>query len=138
VSRSPSGGNAGNGSKWIRRVKRLRIYARDRWRCVWCKRRVRTARTVAQRKGGVRARVACLDHVVPRNEGGTNDPSNLLTACVQCNEARGALSVLQFVTRRSRSWRRHFWHHVVETLERVIHALSAPLPIVRNKETKTC
>lgn len=39
-----------------------------------------------------------LDHAIPRSEGGTNDPNNLLTACLDCNTQKGARTVLDFVT----------------------------------------
>jgi 5-methylcytosine-specific restriction endonuclease McrA len=30
-----------------------------------------------------------VDHLMPISRGGTNDPSNLVSACAHCNEARG-------------------------------------------------
>jgi hypothetical protein len=75
-----STGNA-HGSKWIRPTTRHRIYLRDGGRCVWC---------------GSAASVASpltLDHVVPRRRGGTNAPSNLITACGPCNSWRGDRSI---------------------------------------------
>lgn len=73
-----------NGSKWIRPAKRRRIYARDDNCCVYC--------------GS--AEPLTLDHVVPRAAGGCNDPSNLLTACRECNTTRGTLTVWEFVRTR--------------------------------------
>lgn len=32
-----------------------------------------------------------VDHVVPRARGGGNGPSNLVTACTECNLGKGAL-----------------------------------------------
>lgn len=29
-----------------------------------------------------------VDHVIPRSQGGTDDPSNLVTACRRCNLAK--------------------------------------------------
>jgi len=60
------------GSKWIRAEKRLAIYARDAHACVYC---------------GSAANLS-LDHIVPRELGGTHEASNLVTACVRCNSAR--------------------------------------------------
>ncbi|HVQ45126.1 MAG TPA: HNH endonuclease [Candidatus Saccharimonadia bacterium] len=52
---------------------RFRILARDHFRCVYCG---------ASAHDGARLHV---DHVRPRSQGGTNDPSNLVTACSDCN-----------------------------------------------------
>jgi hypothetical protein len=66
-----------SGSKWCRPEKRLAIYSRDAFRCVYC------ARTADE--DGV---VLSLDHVLPRELGGSNASSNLVTACVRCNSRR--------------------------------------------------
>ena len=54
--------------------KRLRfeIFKRDHFTCVYCG---RTPREVALQ----------IDHLEPVSGGGTNDPTNLFTACVDCN-----------------------------------------------------
>jgi hypothetical protein len=61
-----------NGSKWIRPEKRLSIYSRDGFACVYCASEDRLS----------------LDHLQPRELGGTHDATNLVTACVSCNSAR--------------------------------------------------
>lgn len=53
--------------QWIRSEKRLAIYLHD----------------------AAPADIT-LDHVVPRSRGGSNEASNLFTACRSCNSARGA------------------------------------------------
>jgi hypothetical protein len=40
-----------------------------------------------------------LDHVVPRVSGGSNRPSNLVPACVPCNQKKGAQSLTTFLKR---------------------------------------
>lgn len=70
--RRPSRG--GHPSSWIRREKRHRIYRRDKYVCVYCLRWLPTKHLT-------------LDHVVPRTNGGHNDPSNLVTACLRCNSS---------------------------------------------------
>ena len=70
-------GNAGNGSKWIHRPRRLAIYERDGYRCVWCGIQVEAKIS------------ACLDHLVPRSQGGTHKSNNLVTSCFDCNSDRG-------------------------------------------------
>lgn len=79
--RSPLAGNRGNGSKWIRKETRLRIYMRDGFRCLWC---------------DVKKVTFSLDHAKPRSRGGTNAVSNLFTSCVACNQARGDRSLKAF------------------------------------------
>jgi hypothetical protein len=32
----------------------------------------------------------CVDHYIPKSKGGSNDPSNLVAACRQCNESKGS------------------------------------------------
>jgi 5-methylcytosine-specific restriction endonuclease McrA len=40
---------------------------------------------------------ATLDHIVPVELGGTNDPSNLVTACLSCNSAKQDRTTSEFV-----------------------------------------
>ena len=75
---------AGQGSKWIRPVKRLAIYHRDNLACVYCG---------ATMEEGARL---TLDHVVPCLLGGTNEAGNLVTACLACNSAKQARSIAEF------------------------------------------
>lgn len=62
-----------NGAKWIRREKRLAIYARDGFECVYCQ----THENLS------------LDHLHPRSKGRDNRSRNLVTACRMCNMQRG-------------------------------------------------
>ncbi len=82
-----------------------RIFERDNWHCRFCGIRVidRRVRTIMSRlipdkqllrgRGNLK-RHACyvvstsLDHVLPRSWGGTNDESNLVTACWPCQFSR--------------------------------------------------
>ena len=73
---------AGQGSKWIRRERRLAIYMRDGLACVWC-------------GVGIEDQ-ATLDHCKVNVNGGTNDTSNLVTSCARCNSSRGARSLAEF------------------------------------------
>ncbi len=103
--RSPTAGNRGQGSKWLRRTTRRRIYARDRWRCVWCQREVaqlgmRGIKGVSVDgvvfTDGLQLAQATIDHVVPRARGGSNRPSNLITCCMRCNAKRNHRNVPKF------------------------------------------
>lgn len=76
----------GSGS-WIRQEKRLAIYLRDRFACVYCERDLSQASP----------RDLTLDHLTPRSSGGSNDPSNLITACHPCNSKRRALGWIAFI-----------------------------------------
>lgn len=65
------------GMNWIRPEKRLAIYARDGYACVYC-------------GVGVEDEVKLsLDHVRPYSKGGSNDAENLVTCCKRCNDSRG-------------------------------------------------
>ena len=71
-------GQAQPAGRWIRVEKRLALYIRDGFGCVYCGRDLR---------GAVPSDVT-LDHLLPRSVGGTNDASNLVTACRRCNSSR--------------------------------------------------
>ena len=58
-------------------MKRLRIYMRDHWRCQYC----------GEKK---QAGELTLDHIFPRSRGGENSPVNIVTACLSCNNRKGA------------------------------------------------
>jgi 5-methylcytosine-specific restriction endonuclease McrA len=60
---------------------RFRILVRDRFRCVYCG---------LSASEGARLHV---DHVKPRSQGGTNEPSNLATSCKPCNEGKSDVTV---------------------------------------------
>lgn len=73
----------GNG-KWCSGLKRLAIYLRDGLACCYCQAAV---------EDGV---VLSLDHVECYSHGGSNDATNLVTSCRQCNSVRGNRSVADF------------------------------------------
>lgn len=76
---------SGQGMNWIRPVKRLAIYMRDGFACVYC-------------GAGVEDEVRLtLDHLKCQKNGGNNDAKNLITCCLTCNSSRGARSVKVFV-----------------------------------------
>jgi hypothetical protein len=108
--RSPTAGNRNHGSNWIRKSKRLRIYARDGWRC-WC--------------CGTDAREELtLDHIVARARGGTNHETNLITACYSCNTGKGDRSAVE--------WAFSYWGDrrgaAAAQLSRMVELLGKPLP----------
>ncbi len=57
-------------------MKRARIYIRDRYCCQYCGKKEL-------------ARDLTLDHILPRAQGGTTTPQNLVSACKTCNQRKG-------------------------------------------------
>ena len=71
-------GQAQPAGRWIRVEKRLALYIRDGFGCAYCGRDLR----------GCAPADVTLDHLLPRSAGGTNDATNLITACRACNSSR--------------------------------------------------
>ena len=92
-------GNGKQGSKWIRKDRRLALYLRDEFRCAYCERDLHHAS---------REEVT-LDHLIPRVEGGTNANENLVTACLHCNSQRA-----------DAPWREYAPAGAIERIERTI------------------
>ncbi len=63
---------------WIRTEKRLAIYLRDRFHCMYCGRDLHDARPAD----------ITLDHLECRMNGGHNHETNLVTSCRCCNCSR--------------------------------------------------
>ena len=94
MSARSSTANGGHGSKWIKPAKRLAIYLRDDFACVYCGASGRP-RSAENPRGGA---LLSLDHLHPRELGGGNEAENLVTACASCNSARKATPLAEFVT----------------------------------------
>ena len=79
-------------TRWIRQTTRAALYARDGYTCQYCDCPVShgvqlpTGKVIPSIRG---TKLATLDHRTPRSLGGTNDRSNLVTACAACNAAKG-------------------------------------------------
>lgn len=65
----------------IRRRRKKRLFIAQDGRCFWCKKRM----TI----GGPRRTSATFDELVPQARGGTQQWSNVVLACVDCNNSRG-------------------------------------------------
>lgn len=72
-------------SRWLRRlpwtdwaVIRLGIFQRDNYKCRYC--------------GATGVPLEC-DHVIPVSRGGSNEKTNLVTACKACNGSKGSKSL---------------------------------------------
>ena len=72
------------GMNWVRPTTRLAIYLRDGLACVYCG------------DGIEQGVMLTLDHVQPHSKGGSDRPTNLVTACKTCNSSRGNRSVAAF------------------------------------------
>ena len=82
-------------------------------RCYYCNRmmwityvqrdRVATALGLFAKSREVMGRMATVEHLVRRADGGGNDPDNLACACQQCNSMRHALP--------PKVWRQERWQH---------------------------
>ena len=77
---------------WCRPEKRLAIYLRDRFTCLYCLTDLH----------GADPRDITLDHLVPVSDGGTNDADNLVTACRACNCSRQDQPLTRFAGRETR------------------------------------
>ena len=102
-----------NGSKWIRPEKRLAIYIRDNFHCVYCGKDLRN----------VKAKLRTLDHVVAVAHGGVNTQHNLVTCCKRCNESKGNKTLREWEIYRKNPLMR----------ERVWAAIMTPLPLTLAK-----
>jgi len=66
------------------RAVRQAIHAREGGRCFYCLRQLTPT-------------VKCLDHVVPRAEGGRNSYRNLVSCCLECNTNKGERPAGEFL-----------------------------------------
>ena len=62
-------------------VNRVKVYDRDKYRCVYCKCKVKS-------NDSMRNDMATLDHVIPLHLGGEHTYSNVVTACFGCNSRK--------------------------------------------------
>lgn len=70
--------NEANRGVQIRKDLRLALYLRDRFTCCYCGTDLHSAEPFN----------VTLDHLLPRANGGGNEPTNLVTACRSCNCSR--------------------------------------------------
>lgn len=64
---------------YVRPVKRLAIFKRDKYRCHICKKLTNPKKCVPHPKAPT------IDHIIPLAKGGTHEPANVATSCFQCN-----------------------------------------------------
>jgi 5-methylcytosine-specific restriction endonuclease McrA len=75
--------------RWIRPAKRMAIYLRDRFQCLYCG---------ADLHGVTDPRHIQLDHKTPVSKGGSNLEHNVFTTCMRCNCSRGSKPFRSFAT----------------------------------------
>ena len=78
--------------QWIRTDARLAIYLRDGFRCLYC----------CQDLHGAEPTDITLDHLTAKVDGGSNEPSNLVTACRSCNCSRQDKPLARFAGKETR------------------------------------
>jgi 5-methylcytosine-specific restriction endonuclease McrA len=105
-----------HGMNWIRQEKRLAIYIRDHFSCLYCG-------TGIEDDDGIRL---ALDHV---KHWGGNDASNLVTSCMSCNSSKKCWSLKSFLKKLP---------HPERVLKRVERALATPIAelLVQAKEIR--
>ncbi len=95
--------NGNGGSKWIRRERRLAIYLRDRFTCIYCLRDLSNADP----------RDVTLDHLNCEHAAGHHHASNLITACRSCNSSRQDTPLARFASVETR---KHIRRNVARSL----------------------
>jgi 5-methylcytosine-specific restriction endonuclease McrA len=86
---------------------RFDIFKRDNFTCQYCRR--------TSWGDGVKIEV---DHIMPRSQGGSDKPSNLITACWECNHGKGTSLVADPVRVPILQPARGIgWHHVGDILD---------------------
>ena len=68
---------------------------------------------------GYNGRLMTVDHIIPKSQGGTNDPDNLQTMCVKCNMwKKDDLSWRYYMSIKVRNWRlKHPEWYATEVVE---------------------
>ncbi len=94
-------------------MKRIRIFERDQYRCVYCGEQFRPEELT-------------LDHVEPRVRGGDRSDGNLVTACMACNTGKAHRRLSEFL-RDSAVARANFFRYAVHVWPRILRALEDDL-----------
>ena len=106
-------------AKWLR----LAIYIRDNFTCQHC----------GDDLHGAKPNDINLDHVIPQSQGGTNDPTNLITSCQWCNKRRQAKTIAQFHPGKEGKWARN---RIAKAMARTINKAMAKSLVAAQKASK--
>ena len=101
--------------QWIRTDKRLAIYLRDRFSCLYCLRDMHDADPSD----------ITLDHIVCQSDGGSNDETNRVTCCRTCNCSRQDKPLARFAGRETREHIRRNLHRKLTKYRRLAKAILA-------------
>jgi len=82
--------------QWIRKEKRRAIYLLDDCKCRLCGKT-----EVELKKAGT---CLSLDHLICWSDFGSNKVCNLITLCMECNNARNDTKLNEFITGKSESF----------------------------------
>lgn len=94
-------------------MKRIRIFERDDYRCVYC-------------GGRFTPEELTLDHVQARVRGGDRSEGNLVTACSACNTLKGHRRLSVFL-KENRDARENFFRYAVHVWPRLLRQLRGEL-----------
>ena len=84
-----------------RRRKRLRDLIRNQeGKCHYCGARIAAYSNGYALRWSMVKRQASVDHVQPLSRGGSNDDTNLVAACQECNQRKGSLTRDEFLAAR--------------------------------------
>lgn len=72
---------------------KLAAYGNQRGKCVFCKEMMFASSTIAPTS----SKLATIEHVMPKCQGGANDKSNLVASCRRCNNARADMDFDAFL-----------------------------------------
>ena len=99
----------------VRKDLRLAVYLRDSFRCVYC----------CADLHGAHPTDITLDHVVAESDGGSNEPSNLVTACRHCNSSRQDKPLARFCGPETRADIRRLTRRSISRHRRLAKAIIA-------------
>ena len=126
IAKSKRARKSGQGSKWIRKDKRLAIYLRDGMACAYCGVGLECGKPLS------------LDHLLPNSKGGSNDQGNLITCCLKCNSERGDMDLDLWIDKalgeRGESTARFIMEHIALDLKP--YRIEAKAIIARRQATK--
>jgi 5-methylcytosine-specific restriction enzyme A len=88
--------NSSRGKEWD--ATRLKALDRDGWTCGYC--------GVALTKDRARPTSATVDHIIAKDNGGTDEMHNLLSSCFKCNRDKSN-KTLNRVTWVNKKWLEH-------------------------------
>ena len=97
----------------VRKDLRLAVYLRDSFRCVYC---------CCDLHGAAPTDIT-LDHIKPQADGGSNSPSNLVTACRSCNCSRQDRPLNRFCGPETRADIRRLTRRAIGRYRRLAQAI---------------